>query len=118
MEEELQFWVKGQGQIRERGNTAEEGNGNVFDEENAVKELDMRMTKLETQMSDLLATIKDGFETMEASQEVAFRAFYNAQKRQRQMNSPGSLGHPRQQKLSGVHRIKRDFQCILLSYDM
>ena len=39
-------------------------------------------------MSDLLATIKDGFETMEASQEVAFRAFYNAQKRQRQMNSP------------------------------
>ena len=30
---------------------------------------------------DLLTKIKDGFETMEASQEVAFRAFYNAQKK-------------------------------------
>jgi potassium voltage-gated channel Eag-related subfamily H protein 7 len=93
MEEELQFWVKGQGQIRERGNTADAAE-NVFDEENAVKELDLRMTKLETQMSDLLATIKDGFETMEASQEVAFRAFYNAQKRQRQTNSPSKFGSP------------------------
>ena len=39
--------------------TAEE---NAFDEEAAVKELDSRMTKLEGQMSDLLTTIKDGFE--------------------------------------------------------
>ena len=52
------------------------------------------MTKLEGQMSDLLTTIKDGFETMEASQEVAFRAFYNAQKRQRANGSPSKFGSP------------------------
>lgn len=91
MEEELEFWTKGQGQIRERAETAEE---NGFDEEGAVKELDNRMTKLEGQMSDLLTTIKDGFETMEASQEVAFRAFYNAQKRQRANGSPSKFGSP------------------------
>ena len=45
-------------------------------------------------MSDLLTTIKDGFETMEASQEVAFRAFYNAQKRQRANGSPSKFGSP------------------------
>ena len=67
---------------------------NGFDEEGAVKELDNRMTKLEGQMSDLLTTIKDGFETMEASQEVAFRAFYNAQKRQRANGSPSKFGSP------------------------
>ena len=92
MEEELDFWIKGQGQIRERAQTAEE---NAFDEEAAVKELDSRMTKLEGQMSDLLTTIKDGFETMEASQEVAFRAFYNAQKRQRANGSPSKFGSPK-----------------------
>jgi len=91
MEEELEFWTKGQGQIRERVQTADE---NAFDEEAAVKELDGRMTKLEGQMSDLLTTIKDGFETMEASQEVAFRAFYNAQKRQRANGSPSKFGSP------------------------
>ena len=74
-----------------RAETAEE---NGFDEEGAVKELDNRMTKLEGQMSDLLTTIKDGFETMEASQEVAFRAFYNAQKRQRANGSPSKFGSP------------------------
>ena len=91
MEEELEFWTKGQGQIRERAQTADE---NAFDEEGAVRELDNRMTKLEGQMSDLLTTIKDGFETMEASQEVAFRAFYNAQKRQRVNGSPSKFGSP------------------------
>ena len=96
MDEELQFWVKGQGQIRERANTAAQDE-QTFDEEAAVKELDGRMTKLEGQMGDLLATIKDGFETMEASQEVAFRAFYNAQKRQRAVQgggSPSKFGSP------------------------
>jgi len=92
MEEELEFWTKGQGQIRERAQTADE---NAFDEEAAVRELDNRMTKLEGQMSDLLSTIKDGFETMEASQEVAFRAFYNAQKRQRANGSPNKFGSPK-----------------------
>ena len=67
----------------------------AFDEEAAVKELDGRMTKLEGQMNDLLTTIKDGFETMEASQEVAFRAFYNAQKRQRANGSPSKFGSPK-----------------------
>ena len=64
MEEELEFWTKGQGQVRERAQTAVE---NEFDEEGAVKELENRMTKLEVQMSDLLSTIKDGFETIVAT---------------------------------------------------
>ena len=67
MEEELEFWTKGQGQIRERAQTADE---NAFDEEAAVKELDGRMTKLEGQMSDLLTTIKDGFETMKLPRKL------------------------------------------------
>ena len=77
-ENELDFWLKGHMTGEKRERDSEE---NRFDEKTAVKNLEKRMNALETQMGDLLTRIKDGFETMEASQEVAFRAFYNAQKR-------------------------------------
>jgi hypothetical protein len=78
-ENELDFWLKGHmtGETRKR----EEEDKEEFDEGAAVKTLEKRMTTLEKQMNDMLTKIKDGFETMEASQEVAFRAFYNAQKK-------------------------------------
>jgi hypothetical protein len=78
-ENELDFWLKGHmtGEKRARGVEEED----KFDESAAVKSLEKRMNTLENQMGDLLTKIKDGFETMEASQEVAFRAFYNAQKK-------------------------------------
>jgi hypothetical protein len=86
-ENELDFWLKGHmtGEKREREN---EDENEKFDESLAVKSLEKRMNTLEVQMSDLLIKIKDGFETMEASQEVAFRAFYNAQKKIRSSQSP------------------------------
>ena len=85
-ENELDFWLKGHmtGETRTKDNE----NNEKFDEGAAVKNLEKRMNTLENQMSDLLTKIKDGFETMEASQEVAFRAFYNAQKKIRSSQSP------------------------------
>ena len=78
-ENELDFWLKGHmtGETRDK----QEADNDEFDEGAAVKSLEKRMNTLETQMNDMLTKIKDGFETMEASQEVAFRAFYNAQKK-------------------------------------
>ena len=86
-ENELDFWLKGHmtGETITKDN---DGENEKFDEGAAVKNLEKRMTTLENQMSDLLTKIKDGFETMEASQEVAFRAFYNAQKKIRSSQSP------------------------------
>jgi hypothetical protein len=78
-ENELDFWLKGHMTGEKRAKDNEDGE--KFDEGAAVKNLEKRMNTLESQMSDLLTKIKDGFETMEASQEVAFRAFYNAQKK-------------------------------------
>lgn len=78
-ENELDFWLKGHmtGETRDK----QDADDDEFDEGAAVKRLEKRMNTLETQMNDMLTKIKDGFETMEASQEVAFRAFYNAQKK-------------------------------------
>merc|ERR1712100_58665 len=75
-EQELDFWLTGHitGEKRER---EQETLDPKEDPVAAINALQGRMGELESQMNSLLKNIKEGFETMEASQEVAFRAFYN-----------------------------------------
>jgi potassium voltage-gated channel Eag-related subfamily H protein 7 len=52
--------------------------------------LQKRVVKMERSLDALTKIVREGFETMEAAQEVAYRAFYNSQK------SKGSSGKQKQ----------------------
>lgn len=91
-EQELNFWLHGHVTGETRQGEAE--NEEDFSTASAVDSLENRMNKLEGQMSELLRNVKDGFQTMEASQEVAFRTFYQAERRMRQAYGGGAGKSP------------------------
>merc|ERR1711871_13706 len=64
----------------DEGSGGSNGSGQV----NAA--LQKRIVKMERSLDSLTKIVREGFETMEAAQEVAYRAFYNSQK------SKGSAG--------------------------